>query len=639
MTAIEPKVAVPKEALRGSGREKRLVLLVTYACQLDCRYCCVLRSLRGRRDMSIEHMKKSGDFLLTSRHPNLQVHFFGAEPLLLPFENYQAFLPYVRRRAKEEGKNLSMMVTSNAALVRPEWVDLFKEHDVQIEISLDGAPESHNLNRPTVSGRDSYAEIAANLPKLFRAGIGLQVSMVISPQTAPFVVENFNHMVDWGFKRIFMMVANCVTWSPESLAALRENLEPLLEIYPRVMRRKGVRLLNLTDWVWPMRMNTELAVDSSGDIYSACVGYLARDAHLKSRCSLAHIDSVIGTFDDYERLRLKNASAMGIVFNESSAIDSLPSSAMAGQIMTDFVSRLRGKLLAEKEQLWSDLAAGRIGLESGEAGGLRAERLAASTFGSKADRTDPAHVEKVRTEMESIRNIVAQKPTADEVTRFISQLLLRCSYPARVFEVALHSLFQALENRGALSASLRPLAPVRGGKYRQGRVGDIELLAPDGGVLEAWDARFGRTYLRDELEEVDAKLAKHPETKLVGFVMDLDRIRRTTLKTEVLDRKAQIEAKHGVPIEMAAFEQWALVQLKRSKLNPDPLAGGWLMAFAESLSLLRPEQAPLEDAADAWPSEIGAFAREWKKPAAQADPESFRKGPSSPAVPAFLPPA
>ncbi|MBI4051097.1 MAG: radical SAM protein [Elusimicrobia bacterium] len=601
----------PREALKGPQREKRLVLLVTYACQFDCRYCCVRRSLLGRRDMSLPHLLKAGDFLLSSSYPNLQLHFFGAEPLLLPFEKYRQFLPYIRKRAAEEGKNLRMMVTSNAAVVRSHWVDLFEKYGVALEISLDGAPESHNKNRPTVSGRDSYAGIAENLPRLFAAGIPMQVSMVISPQTAAHVVENFNHILDIGFRKLFMMVANCVTWPAESLRQLREGLKPLLDIYPRVMWQKGVRLLNLTDWVWPMRMNTELAVDSSGDIYSACVGYLARDPHLKGRCSLAHIDSVMGSYDYYEKLRLKNAQAMGIVFGESSALHTLASSAIAGQIMTEFVGKLRERVLAEcKNASW------------------RKESFSESRplplLHSLENRTrvtePPAHDHKElhREALEQIRIFVAGKPSADQVIDFLNRFVGRAKYSARVFEVALHSLFQALEDRGALEGNLKPLARVRGEKKRQGNMGDVEVVQSSGtGILEAWDARYGRTYLRDELEEISDKLKNHPQIRSVGFVVDLDSLQRTSLKTEVLIRKKQIEDDYKVSISMLSFQDWAGKQLCRAGSGPDTLAGGWLIAFAESLCLLRPQRAPLEDAEASWPSELRDFAGSWMKPKAE----------------------
>lgn len=322
-------------------RDLRLVLLVTYGCNLDCRYCCVLRDLRDRRDMPAEVLRKSIDLLFTSSRESLQLHFFGAEPLILPFERYAEALPYANRLARETGKKLKTIVTTNATLLKPHWVELFQREKTSLEISLDGDAESHNANRPQISGRDSYSQIAEALPRLLDAGLGLQVSMVITPETAHRVPENFRHLVSLGFRHIFMMVANCVMWPEDKLEAMREGLGVVLEEYPKIMRERRVVLLNLRDWVWPMRMNTELSVDSDGSIYSACVGYLAKDPELKARCTLGRIESYAGSIDALEDLRLRNAPAMKIVFEESGAVETLRGCVKAGSIMASFVRKLQ----------------------------------------------------------------------------------------------------------------------------------------------------------------------------------------------------------------------------------------------------------------------------------------------------------
>ena len=50
---------------------------------------------------------------------------------------------------------------------------------------------------------------------------------------------------------------------------------------------------------------------------------------------------------------------------------------------------------------------------------------------------------------------------------------------------------------------------------------DIRFAKADGTQLpseiESWDAKYGKTYLRDELEELNDKLKSHPQTTLVGF--------------------------------------------------------------------------------------------------------------------------
>lgn len=325
----------------------RLVLLVTYACQLDCRYCCVLTELRNQkgREMSLDNILRSADFVLSSStHQKVQLHFFGAEPLLVPFEHYLKVLPYARQRERETGKELDICVTTNAAMLNERWVRLFQQYGVGVEISVDGDAESHNRNRPTRGNRDSHSLILERLPLIFESGIRINASMVVSPDTAAKVYENFCYLAEVGFKHIFMMVANCVHWPEESRVALKNGLDKIELVYPRLYRENNVFLMNLVDWVWPMRMNTELAVDCDGSIYSACVGYLVRDPQLKKRCTLARIDTVSEGIDKYLPFRLTNPSAMRIVFEQSSALHTVESCARAGAVMAEFVKRVKKAL-------------------------------------------------------------------------------------------------------------------------------------------------------------------------------------------------------------------------------------------------------------------------------------------------------
>jgi sulfatase maturation enzyme AslB (radical SAM superfamily) len=304
-------------------------------------YCCVPKELRRKKNMPLPYLLKAIDFLLTSEKDDLQLHFFGAEPLLLQYEVYARAFKYAYEKSRVSNKNLKVIVTTNGALFNKRWIDLFKKYDIYLEISLDGAPDSHNINRPQRNRGNSYHKIIRHLSSLFAAGINVQVSMVITPGTANKINENFLHLANLGFKKIFMMVANCVQWPERSLASLKNELRKVEASFPGISRTHSLTLLNLKDWVKPMRMNTELAVDVDGSIYSACVGYLAKDPDVKKLWTLANIRYVKGSIDDYEPSRLDNKTGMDIVFKETNAYDTLSSCIKAGNIMANFVSRLK----------------------------------------------------------------------------------------------------------------------------------------------------------------------------------------------------------------------------------------------------------------------------------------------------------
>ena len=107
------------------------------------------------------------------------------------------------------------------------------------------------------------------------------------------------------------------------------------------------------------------------------------------------------------------------------------------------------------------------------------------------------------------------------------------------FEIALHSLFQVLEDHNTFDGYLKPLSQMRSANKKHGNIGDIEVVAGLQGmhIIESWDAKYGKSYLRDELEELKDKLGEHPETAVAGFVVN----QTPDLTSEIADRTDELQ--------------------------------------------------------------------------------------------------
>jgi uncharacterized protein len=104
-------------------RVRTLVLMLTYSCNLSCRYCyeardegCVSPAETGgpRREMSAETIRKSIAFLLenSGESRKVSVIFFGGEPLLR-FPLLRETVPMARAMASARGKEISFSLTTN----------------------------------------------------------------------------------------------------------------------------------------------------------------------------------------------------------------------------------------------------------------------------------------------------------------------------------------------------------------------------------------------------------------------------------------------------------------------------------------------------------------------------------------------
>lgn len=125
---------------------------------------------------------------------------------------------------------------------------------------------------------------------------------------------------------------------------------------------------------------------------------------------------------------------------------------------------------------------------------------------------------------------------------------------ARAFEVVMHGLMQAKAEMDAIGDwELVPLSQMRSANKKHGNVGDIELSS-DEIIVEAWDAKYGKTYLLDELDELRDKLIDNPGVEVAGFVADRD-VDKTD---EILDKIAEISSDTSTEIILCSFDECLL---------------------------------------------------------------------------------
>ena len=214
----------------------------------------------------------------------------------------------------------------------------------------------------------------------------------------------------------------------------------------------------------------------------------------------------------------------------------------------------------------------------------------------------------------AIRTIRACLPTfvgLEDAIRFIRTFVDNSPYSARVFEVALHALFQVLAEKNVFGGVLKPLCQMRSANKKHGNIGDLEIIKKAGGleILEAWDAKYGKPYLREELDEANEKLEDHSETEVVGFVVDSE----PNKKAEIEERVREIELLHEVKIYIQGFEEWAKSQVQRASVaDTTELGKQWVLAFSECLCQLRRDLAPIDEPSDAWVTALIEHANRWQ---------------------------
>ncbi|MCX7925669.1 MAG: hypothetical protein N2554_07660 [Fimbriimonadales bacterium] len=189
------------------------------------------------------------------------------------------------------------------------------------------------------------------------------------------------------------------------------------------------------------------------------------------------------------------------------------------------------------------------------------------------------------------------QPTPVQIRETILQHINTSGYSARLLEVSMHTFLQTLEDHNALQGRLLPLCQMRTANKKHRNIADVEIVSDQESVIEAWDAKYGKPYLLDELYELAEKLeGKAPE--VVGFVVE----RAPDLRRDILDAKGAIQEATGVEIQILSLEEWLNFYFQRTNLidQQEAVFRAWAIAYIEILCQKRRNRAPIDEPADQW---------------------------------------
>lgn len=222
-------------------RLRTLVLMLTYSCNLACRYCyedreegCAPGSIAAAgsgaaREMSPESLRASVGFLLDHSGENRKVSIvlFGGEPLLR-FPLLRAAVHEARAMADTRGKEISFSITTNGTLLTREIAGFLKENGISVCISIDGPREVHDANRPYASGRGSYDDVERGIANLMEDRKGHPAAARVTlGRGAVNVRKTFDHLRGLGFDEVGFAPASAAEGSRAALTG--EELDRVLE--------------------------------------------------------------------------------------------------------------------------------------------------------------------------------------------------------------------------------------------------------------------------------------------------------------------------------------------------------------------------------------------------------------------------
>ncbi len=151
---------------------KTLILAITDACNLRCKYCFERGVCSKKSVMSKQIAEKSIQYLMEhSPYNSVHVRFFGGEPLL-NIKLIKYAVNFGRVLAIKHKKEISFSIVTNGTLITEEIADFFKQNCINVQVSIDGCKESHDANRVFPDGAGSFDVISKSIEKLKERGLG-----------------------------------------------------------------------------------------------------------------------------------------------------------------------------------------------------------------------------------------------------------------------------------------------------------------------------------------------------------------------------------------------------------------------------------------------------------------------------------
>jgi uncharacterized protein len=225
---------------------KGLVLQVSHACNLRCRYCSADFGRYGAdfRAMSAQTAERAVDFLFeTSSSRDLALTYFGGEPLL-NLETVFSSAHYARTRAAKEGRAVALHLVTNGVLLTPRTLFQLDELDFSLTVSLDGPAACHDQARPLADGGGSQRTIARRLEIARELPIGRRITVrgTFTRRNAAFF-PHVRYLVEKGFSRniafepVFLPAAHPLALRWRDLPAVKRAYTSLAQYYVRRWRR------------------------------------------------------------------------------------------------------------------------------------------------------------------------------------------------------------------------------------------------------------------------------------------------------------------------------------------------------------------------------------------------------------------
>lgn len=142
-----------------NNTQASLTVSLTEACNLRCTYCYQAHARENYDSDVASSVRSVIQESIRAGARKIHINWFGGEPLL-KLRQLGKLSEEANELCNAHAVKLSQHVTTNGVLLTPNIAEKLRGLGVRdVQITIDGASEHHNLSRPTKSGRSSYSSV------------------------------------------------------------------------------------------------------------------------------------------------------------------------------------------------------------------------------------------------------------------------------------------------------------------------------------------------------------------------------------------------------------------------------------------------------------------------------------------------
>ncbi len=234
-------------------------------CNLNCTYCYISASSKKRENLSERKFIDILNFLKKEKDNPVTFYFAGSGEPTLNFK----LMKQLPKLCKENGfKKITFDLTTNGTILTKEMIEFLKINKFDINISLDGNEEIHDLSRVYNNGKGSFKDVYHNITLLQENNIKFLCTTVLVPCNNK-IIDVFNFFEEKKIYSFFAIATNSFDDNYIPSIKCLDNFKNQMNL----VVEKYVELIRSNNTIYSLKIKNDIERIHYGDTKAvACVG-------------------------------------------------------------------------------------------------------------------------------------------------------------------------------------------------------------------------------------------------------------------------------------------------------------------------------------------------------------------------------